>query len=121
MNTLWIIVLCAALVLYVIVREVIDYLDRRAMRGLEEAYKREAALLVLDRIHFSQSERGTDRCIACAAPVLVENTDHGVCADCMDVVLSFAYESDALPAPDAEWADLMRAIEDEGRDSPDHR
>lgn len=120
MNPLWTVIVFGFLVLFVVVIEVVDYLDRRAMRGLEEVYRREAALVVLEGFT-SHSVRGTDRCLACGQPVLVENTDHGICADCMNAVLSFAYENDALPAPDAEWADLMRAIEDEKLEGEDHR
>ena len=123
MNTLWIIIIVGFVLTYLVIEFVNAWADRRAMRGLEEAYKREAALIVLTR--FSQSEKGTDRCTSCNQPVLVENTERGICSDCFGValglVMDYGFEHTALPNPDAEWADIMRAIEDEQRDTEDHR
>ena len=59
--------------------------DARKDRSLGYVYQRETALDTLARFHAQQRHPSQwNTCKTCGGNVLTENTDHGVCADCME-------------------------------------
>jgi hypothetical protein len=93
---------------------------------LHDVYAREKAMDALSGLAPTPS---TDLCSQCTGRILPENNTGGICDECWDEAerqfyarLDEAYlEADALPVSDAEWAAVMRAVDDEALDEEDHR
>jgi hypothetical protein len=99
---------------------------------LHDVYAREKALTALSGLAPTPS---TDLCSQCQGRILPENNWGGICNDCWDEAdrrwiahsIDLGYELDAIPefddrpVDDAEWAALMRAVNDEALDEEDHR
>jgi hypothetical protein len=110
--------LALAAALFVVVLEAGKKLDD----GLDGVRRRERAMKALEamsqaRHPVAHSVSGTDRCVSCGGPVLVENTQQGVCADCMSIGVDLT----SLVVGDADWADLQRMLDEEDHEGEDHR
>lgn len=120
-------VICLAIAVIGTIAYLIDlahgWWQRRLLdHDLRYCSKRDLALQALADLARSghAPHASTDQCRLCSGRVLPENGYGGICGDCWTAYDSATLEPDHTGS-DAEWADLMRAIDDARLDVEDHR
>lgn len=92
---------------------------------LHDVFAREDALAALARLTRpprAEAYDGVHFCRMCNGRILVENSYQGICDDCWNRPMPIEVTREAdLTSLDVEWADLMRAIDDEHYEQEDHR